>query len=92
MSLWVPRTAEPKFVCRVVTGEGETCGKLFYEGEEVKFARHAAECARRYEAEIQAASMRNKLPGFLGDDGDFDVEMERWTRETGKSPYGPTAP
>lgn len=78
-TLLIPRSAQPKYRCAVPTGDGEVCGKRFYEGEESKWSTHVRNCARVHEAEIHEASPRTQLP-MLHDPNFWDPEWETHVR------------
>jgi hypothetical protein len=69
----LPRSAEPKFRCRVPTGENATCGKPFWD--EGQFVRHVTKCAREHEQAIQEQSPRTRVP-ILYDRNLWDPEYE----------------
>lgn len=75
----------PKFTCRVIVGRRDDgapkmCGKQFTEDEGAGYQRHVTSCARQHQAEIRAASLREKMPGFYGPDA-ADRELEEWVRK-----------
>jgi hypothetical protein len=63
---------EPTMVCRVPIGNGETCGKQFYPGEERAWQRHMTACAAEHEAAIHAESLKTRMPVF--DENNWDPE------------------
>jgi hypothetical protein len=67
----------PKYVCRVPTADGGTCGHPFYEGEERARERHVAECCKRNHDAI-VAFREKQHPDVLRP---WDPELERWIAE-----------
>lgn len=82
MPLYLPSqlVEGPLMVCRVKTKDG-FCGKVFRAGEERKWQRHTAECARENIDHILAASPRRKLP-FLDEEA-WDPEYSAYMRKVG---------
>jgi hypothetical protein len=85
LQIFVPRGLEsdPTMFCRVPIGDGETCGKPFYPGEERAFQKHCGECAREHLDEIHAASPR-ALNNGLFDEENWDPEVAAHMREVGQ--------
>lgn len=73
---------EPTMVCRVPTGNGETCGKRFYPGEERAWQRHMTRCAAEHEDAIHGESLKTRLPVF--DDANWDPEYSEHMRKVGE--------
>lgn len=86
LQILVPRGHEdgdgPSMICRVPTGNGEVCGKLFYSGEERAWQRHVGVCARRHAAEIHAESPRTKMPLFTPEA--WDPELSKYMKRLGE--------
>lgn len=73
MSLWIPRTAEPKYQCNV-----PGCDKVFYENERVQWEQHVASCARAHHDELQAAYNKARPPVLYKP---FDPEYAAWAKK-----------
>lgn len=83
LGLLIPRDAAPKYRCSVPTGDDETCGAMFYEGEERKYERHVGRCARQHRDAIEANSPKVKMPIFF-DPEQWDPEYEAYMRGVGQ--------
>ncbi len=85
LTIHVPRGHEtqPTMVCSTPVGEGETCGAVFYPGQESRWQAHIGRCAREHMDVIHRESPRARLPIFhdpeLG-----DPEIEAHMRKVGK--------
>ena len=73
--------AEPTMICRVPTGEGEICGRLYYPGEEREWQKHCGECARKHMDAIQAERPSVRLPAIYES---WDPEVEEHMRRVGE--------
>lgn len=74
--IWIPKTAEDEVIdrCRVPTAPGETCGHLFFKGEEHKIAPHMARCvARNHDAIV--AFKEKAHPEIMKP---WDKDLDRW--------------
>ncbi len=65
----------PKFVCLV-------CRTPFAEREFAAYQRHVAKCVKENEADLRAASLREKAPGIFGDEAG-DPEYRAHLRRRG---------
>jgi len=75
LRFWLPRTAQPRYICRI-------CGQPFYEGERVAWESHAVKCARdNHDALV--AEMHTRRPPALFQAA--DKEYEKWVREHGRA-------
>lgn len=68
---------EPKYVCRVPSGDGRLCGHPFWEGEERQYEKHVIACAEE-NAEYIAMYREQRQP-FPGEKSD----LEQWVEEHG---------
>lgn len=72
------RDDEPEFVCTVpVNADGDTCGHLFYPGEERAYQKHVGKCAREHIDVIRAASPRTRNEIFEPWDPEVAAHMEK---------------
>lgn len=83
LKLILPRSAQPKYVCRVPTDEGGGCGEPFYEDERQAFEAHVIACATRNENAVQAERPSNQVP-VLYDRDFWDPEYEDHMRKVGR--------
>jgi hypothetical protein len=77
---WLPRTARPRYVCRVPTENG-ICGKEFYEHERLGWEQHVASCARQHEQQIHELHEEKRPAAFFRP---FDEEYAAWVRQHGR--------
>lgn len=70
------------FRCRVPIGDGQVCGKPFYESERRAFEAHVGACAREHMDAIVAESPKTRMP--WSDEDTWDPEAAAHMREVGK--------
>lgn len=65
--------APPKYHCAI-------CGADFTEGQEDRYARHVAQCAKKNADTLRAMSLREKAPGIFHPDS-WDREHHVWLKQ-----------
>jgi hypothetical protein len=76
LQLWIPRSARPKWQCRV-----PGCDAEFYEGELRQYEAHVARCAADHHDELMARKDRERPPAFFQP---HDPEYYEWARTHGR--------
>lgn len=81
LKIWTPRSARPRFYCRVALGDGTQCGHPFYESERRAYEQHVAKCANDHADEGLATIAEGRPSGFFQP---FDPEYAAWVKREGR--------